>query len=447
MALKYRRLIFAFFTLLFCFLVPVVLLYATGHTINWRRFSLEKTATILIDSEPSGAAIFLNGKPATSSLLDIFTPQAALTQARIKDLAPGEYVIRLENYGYWPWEERIRLAPGEALNLGTVRLFSQNKPELIKAGIVDQSVASPQGSYLALLDKTTLTIINTDKGQIESIALPETLEADNLLWAPDESTLLIGSTLINLRDKSLQTIKDQQGAPLSLIHWDRLDSSLLYGLSGNKLFKHNLINGQNSSYEIAEIKSGELISDFQIYRDQTYLVILRPDGSEKLLAGTLGRSLEELDLPPGQYHFILENPDRPVLRNTHSNYVIDKPLPLFSKPRLLEISGRVATGRWLGNSIIYATPLELRRWDSENSDYILNRFGSPVTGLWPIDNGQTIVVSLNDDIRVYTQGRASFTISLAPIKGSSGLTVSKNQKAVYIYGSYQDQIGVFRLTL
>jgi len=268
-----------------------------------------------------------------------------------------------------------------------------------------------------------------------------------LLWSPDENSILIGSALISLGDKKLRTINAEPGVLPSLLHWDRLDSSLLYGLSNKKLFKHNLTNGQNFFYEISELKDDEIISDFQIYKDQAYLIIRRADGGEKLLAGTLGRSLDAVDLPPGQYHFILENHDRPVLRNAQTNYLIDKPLPLFSKPRLLEIAGRISVARGLGASIIYATPLELRRWDSEANDFLLNRFGSPVTGLWPIDDGQTIVVSLNDDIRVYTQGRASFTISLAPIKNSAGLTISKNQKAVYIYGSYQDTTGVFRLIL
>jgi len=445
MALKYRRLLFAFFTLLFCLLVPIVLLYATGHTINWQRLSLEKTATLLIDSDPSEAAVFINGKPATSSLLDIFRPQPVLTQARIKDLAPGEYVVRLERYGSLAWEERIHLSPGEALNLGTIKLFAQSKPELVKEGIAIERVASPRGSYVALLYKQSLAIVDTGDGHINSIPLLTPISRGELIWAPDESAIFVDSNLLVLQNKNFRPITDEKQKALSGIHWNKLDSNLIYGFSSNTILAQTVINAQKSTYVISEITADEAIEDFQVYREQTYIIVRKNNGSEKLLVGSLGRSFESIDLPLGQYHFILEESNRPVIYNGRTMFVIDKPLPLFPKPRLIEVSGRFAVGRWMDQSILYATPLELRRWEGEDQDNLLSRFGSPVTALWPLNDGKTVIISLADDIRAFTQGREAFTISLAPIKNTSALAVSQNQKTIYAYGQFEGKEGLFRL--
>ncbi len=444
MALKYRRLLFAFFILLFCLLVPLVLLYATGHTINWQRLSLEKTATLLIDSEPSEASIFINGKPATSSLLDIFTPQPLTTQARIKDLAPGDYVVRLERYGSLSWEERIRLAPGEALNLGTIRLFAQSKPELIQEGGARQQIASPNGAYVALLYAQSLEIVDTGNGNIDSIPLPESISKENLTWAPDESALLLGSHLITLHNKTIRPLTDANQKALNGIHWNKLDPSLIYGFNANTVFVQTVSSSQKSNYSIKEITANEAIVDFQVYREQTYLIVRKNDGSEKLLVGSLGRSFETIDLPNGQYRFILEESSQPLIYNGRSMFVVDKPLPLFPKPRLVEVSGRFSVGRWSGQSIFYATPLELRRWDGEGNDTLLSRFGSPLTALWPLQDGKTIIISLADGIRAFSQNRAAFTVNLADIKNTSALAVSQNQKTIFAYGEFEGIVGLFR---
>ncbi|MFI5308379.1 MAG: protein kinase, partial [Polyangiales bacterium] len=67
-----------------------------------------------LDSQPSGAAVFVDGKRLSSP-----------TPARVSDLGPGDHQIRLEAQGFAPWESSLHVTPGTVLDLPTAQLIAR----------------------------------------------------------------------------------------------------------------------------------------------------------------------------------------------------------------------------------------------------------------------------------------------------------------------------------
>ena len=123
MTIGLRRIIFYSFCLIYFIITPVIILYASGYEIDWRHLftplAIQKTGMIMIESSPAGANIYLNGQekePLTGLFLEKLFPkkdEAFKTPAKIKNLLPGSYNLRVEMPGYWPWERRIAINPGK----------------------------------------------------------------------------------------------------------------------------------------------------------------------------------------------------------------------------------------------------------------------------------------------------------------------------------------------
>ncbi len=82
-----------------------------GQSLQLPTVKLEKIETgFSIDSEPPGASVLVDGQ------------RVAETPARLVDLKPGEYQLRLERAGHAPWENVLLVSAGTVLPLQTVTL-------------------------------------------------------------------------------------------------------------------------------------------------------------------------------------------------------------------------------------------------------------------------------------------------------------------------------------
>lgn len=446
MSLKYRRILFGFFVLLFILMVPLVLLYATGHTINWKRLSLEKTGSILVESDPAGAAIFINGEAIKQGTFNALTDKNTLTTpSRIKDLAPGEYSIRLESYGYWPWEERINLAPGEALNLGTIHLYNQSKPYLISSFDSANVKVSPNGLAIAIIENNKLSIFNTETNKEDNFTLPKIINNNAPIeWSGDSQRLIVDELIVDRNKKTVETIK-QAGA--NNFRWNRDNSSLLYFLSNKKLFVKEIENNQERQANIQLPKNIDLVIDFNVYNNQVYLLAKDNEQNNYLVIGTFGSEMKKISLDKGSYTFIEENFYRPTFISGKKLYILDQPLPILDRQKIIQVSDRYIAGKNIDSSIIYTTPLELRRWDNENQEYLINRFGAPVNTFLPLTKTSAIVAALDNSLKLYIPGKNSITLNLISKISIQEITVDSEEKNIYLIGKYQEKSGLFKLPL
>jgi len=444
MTLLKRRFLFFGFVILFFVLIPIVLLYATGHTINWRRLQLEKTATILIDSEPNNATILFNGRRLPATFLNFFGHTNNLTtNARIKNLAPGEYTVRLEHDGYWPWEEQILLSPGEAYNFGTVNLYRRSEPALVMAknGRIE---FSNDKKNVAFIDKKNLTIINLADETKNTITLPKDLAKEAISWSADHVSISLGAFLIDSTTQEIIDLSTKVKSSLTNIQWDENDNDILYFLSKKKLWRYQKsINALTTIYDGTNLP----ITDYLQKNLTWYLIVREANNSESLLSGDNLADLHTIALPAGNYSFYKSSLQLPLLFDERRAFVLDNPLPLLGQLRLVEIPARFTIGQWLGNTLVYATPFELHRFSGENDDVLISRFGDPITALWPLEKKAAILVATDDSLRLLAQGRKPYTLNLASLSQISGFWVSPDEKTMYASGSFKNKPGLYRLSL
>lgn len=118
-----RKIIFVIFWAIliasFCFFAFLIILKANGYEINLKSRKIVETGMIVLDGEPKDAQIYLNGK-----ILDVHLP------ARISNIAPGFYDIKIIKTEYHLWQKTFNVLPGKAKVESKIALFLTNPLEI-----------------------------------------------------------------------------------------------------------------------------------------------------------------------------------------------------------------------------------------------------------------------------------------------------------------------------
>jgi len=204
---RVRSFIFWIFFAIFVVATSLISLYATGYrlSLSWPpnfRNLLQQTGTLILNSKPEGATIFVTGNNPPGLLQKYFSskPSQYYTPAKIKNVLPGEYLVRFELAGYWPYEKKLRVYPGEATYMEDVDLFRQDLPLKIMDAKTQAIKLTSDKKYLVLtedkkiidLQKETETQIALNAGTLKQ---PE--DSDKIIKPKDVKYLsLISSNLL-----------------------------------------------------------------------------------------------------------------------------------------------------------------------------------------------------------------------------------------------------------
>lgn len=103
MSVKKRLLYRVLLTLLFVTVVPILILYSSGYRIGDQLF-LVKTGGMYIDTNKSGAEVYLNGE---------FVKEATIFKRGffIQNLKPGTYDISVKKEGFSDWRKFVTVSP------------------------------------------------------------------------------------------------------------------------------------------------------------------------------------------------------------------------------------------------------------------------------------------------------------------------------------------------
>lgn len=110
---KIRSVLFYLYAAIFFSGLPFILSFALGHKFDVKNLKFKKAGLVSIKTYPAGANVYFN-----SRLLKEKTPVV------IPELLPGEYRIRAELKGYYPWQSRVRVEAGKVTQLEKIILFS-----------------------------------------------------------------------------------------------------------------------------------------------------------------------------------------------------------------------------------------------------------------------------------------------------------------------------------
>ena len=152
MLAKIRSILFPF--AIVCIILgtaAAIIAYGRGYRFDVTNYALNSTGLVVIQSEPNGAQIIIDGKIKTA------TP-ATIT------LRPGTYTITIAKEGFQSWEKHINVE-GEVVNKIDALLLPTNPSlaALTASGIVNPSL-SPDGSKLAYIVPETITTATSSAG-------------------------------------------------------------------------------------------------------------------------------------------------------------------------------------------------------------------------------------------------------------------------------------------
>jgi hypothetical protein len=137
--------------------------YARGYRIDWKTFKFQPNGILVIQSEPTGASVYIDGelKTATNANLSI---------------SPGTYDIEVKREGYLGWYKRLTIDK-EVVTQATVSLF-KNAPSLspVTFAGAENPISAKGGSKIAFSVLPSKDVGNDKAG----------------LWVMDTFTLPLG---------------------------------------------------------------------------------------------------------------------------------------------------------------------------------------------------------------------------------------------------------------
>ena len=277
----YWFLIYPLATLIFAALSVIFILSAKGYSIQFENGNIgfQKTGMIIMGSNPSGADIFLDGKPISKKTASFFS-------AKINNLSKDKYFLSVEKEGYYKWEKELRVFPEMVTWANYILLFSK-EPKIEKAeiqGSLVQSFPSLDRKENLVLTKTPieeiLYKIDNDSGEKTTVLETSKLRGDQKIssiniidWSKDHRNILVSGILagenkywvINADSKKLESLD-----ALSPIKFDKLmfntgNSDEIYGSLQGAIRKINLKEKKVSDILEKQVIYFTLSSDGTLY--------------------------------------------------------------------------------------------------------------------------------------------------------------------------------------
>lgn len=442
MTLKIRRILSLIFILLFFTTTPVIMLYAAGYKLGQNLLSIKRTGMFIVDSEPRGATIFINGEPVENWSSYIFNKNNFLTTpAKIKNILPGEYDVKVELNGYLGWEKKLTIAPGAATFAENIFLFKNGLPTQIMPIEASAISFSPDKSKAIATTDNGLTVIKTADESNYSIE-QKGLKGDNVSWSQDGNGIVVNNYLFYLNDKDSKINLKKISAGAENYKWS---NNTLYFQSGNSIME---LTGENSAKKII---SGETFSDF-IIKGANLVIINQAKSSNNLVFFNLktGEKIKEIILPgTGDYFFV--NPDHTLLNIYDSKrkiaYLVNPEEKYFSP--LVETINNYNAGYWINNNeMLFTNDFEIWLYNlNSKQKELITRISAKINNAIMHENKGYIIYSTQKTINaIELDEREKRNVSeLTELDYVGPLFVGPTGESFYFLGKIGDQQSLYKL--
>ncbi|MEK7158931.1 MAG: PEGA domain-containing protein [Patescibacteria group bacterium] len=273
MSLTTRRIIAITFFIFFMVSAPMLILYTAGFRYNLKKAQLTKTGALVLDTEPSGANIFLNEQKIKSK-----------TPVRLNNILPDEYSIKIEKEGYYPWNKKLTIATQATTFAEDIVLFKKSSPTTIKSQTnksvwIDFSPDKKFALYVeqdSTLNSADLSFLNLNNRKLEPLIEIKNLETSSISWSKNGSLLFlyakdkpfIFSTFEPTRKISLPN-KDGQSESKNF-RWSNESNELLFFQRDNDLFEFNI--STNVEEKMFSLPNDEALLDYFVFDKKIYLI-------------------------------------------------------------------------------------------------------------------------------------------------------------------------------
>ena len=388
MTLWHRRLLYVFLIILFFILTPIVSFYAAGYEFDFVSREMRRTGILILESTPKGAIINLGDKRKYNWLYGWFYQNTDLkTPQKLRNLLPDEYEISLSKDGYFNYQRKVTVNPGQTFLLDKIILFRKSQPEIVLEQPVISGQLSRQGQSLAVLTKDWLTILRLATGQKSQIALGEEKfggAAVKILWAPSDKKVLIagGSYPIFNVETGIRegAVRAYAQYPISNIKWDSFSDNKLYLEQKNRLYQFDLVQKK------VTLASNETITEDFLIRDNNLLTLVKLNNNWLLnLTALGGERLGNIALPVAPTYSFWETENNLIYLydDRRDGLIIVDPWSFFPAPEVItNIKSFYLTDG--GHKILYWNDFEIWQYNQETKEKLLiTRTSEQISKVWP----------------------------------------------------------------
>jgi len=378
----HRRILPLIFAVAFIAVAPAILFYTSGFRWNPKKGKVERNGTVILDSIPAGANIYVDNRP-----LDKITPFT------IQDMAPGTHQYRMELAGYTSWTKSLDVHPEKVTFANSAYLWKQSEPQFSLTSAASHDSMSPDGTRLVMIDdtapsSTVIQIVTTKDMKSQDVKLNDTIPSDVTFDWSDNSRY----ALVRAVDENRAWLIDSfaQHEPLSLPDgFYRWEGSQLIGV--DKGIQTIL---RTSNYALEKIPLESQLAD----ANDTANLKMATD-TPALLYTTLKDQSRALLMPSGDWRFYASKNDF-ILLNDGWDWLslqAENNPPQYRKitgdaPRLL-VSKKI-------NYYLFVNGTELLIWNPlAEADLILRQSDRILDAAWHA-TGDNIFYATEKDVRV-----------------------------------------------
>jgi hypothetical protein len=442
MTLKVRRILSSIFIILFLTITPAIMLYAAGYRLGKNGLSIQRTGMFIIDSKPKGAKILIDGKLQKTWSISMFNESKNITTpAKIKNLLPGEYELKIEIDGYWSWQKKLTINPGASTFAENIYLFKNDLPIQVAPADMESIHLSPNKNQAVIFSNDLITFLNlTDESQ--KTIKRNNLTEKNILWSEDQNKIIINNYLYNLADLA------------SVIDLKKITpNSFNYKWNGNTLYYQD----KSSIYQLEpsnlakKIVSNKIFNDYLIKNNYLYLIIKTNQTINlEVVDITTNKNIKSINLPAsGNYSFI--NAEQNLLNlydNNHKTlYLID---PMSAYEPLVEIINNVKTTHWNDSSnLLYTNDFEiwLYNLDTKNKT-LITRISDTINNAVLHPSKDYIIYSTDktiDTIELDERGKKNITELIKFDSINSFILI--NADTIYFPGKIGNSKGLYKFLI
>lgn len=423
----HRQLFFWTTILTFFVVAPSVVFYTAGYRWNPKKGIIERNGTLIVDTTPVGARIWLNGQE-----------QAKLSPVTIKNLAPGTYTISLSLQGYHSWSKTLQMLPERVTFANDIVLWLDTSPNLLVTGSYGLSSISPNGKYAAAIKqeadlKRVVTVeLATGKETVADTG-ERASEVESFVWSDDSSAVLLarvnGEHELIVRRNASQTIP----LPTGTYRWE--DGMLVGALDGERY----LYDTANDTAQRDELGEGvkDVLGNYQI---------IVPTGTQMFALIERGGDIR-FDLPSGNWRFAARYGEFVYLRSGEDWLAFDPGDSSISSVRFKSTVALEPVTVSNQQELLSRYGGELSVSEPGTALDLLVRKSDPIIGAFWHESGRYILYSTTKEVIALDLDSRDHRIetSLASFDEITGFFYQKRE--VIVIGRRGDQHGVWKLSI
>lgn len=447
MSYRFRNWLFWVFVAAFVVLTVFISLKASGYRLNlgWPpKFNrlLQKTGMLIIATEPKGAIITLNGheQKSLASILSWKSDSLVKSPAKIKNLTPGPYEMRLELEGFWPFIKTFTLHDGESVYFDNVTLLPHNQIMRIGNSLPQELVGDSRGNLLLSAENTVFRNGTNDFFDLSGISTSSKVRFANT------GQLLIGSKIYETETRNLDA--DLSGFVGSEPGNPRLYGSDFYYLSTAGLNRFNLKTKESLLINNDEASATRCLD--YAFSGNSLAVVVQDQASQKISLKIYGRNstlANTQKLPDnGDYHFLDKTGPYLQLYDQRSKalYLVD---PEANYP-LVSALANVKYYAWIDSEqLVYANDLEIYNYNIRSgASKLITRLSQEIKGIaWHPRN--YLIYATTGSINLINYENSDASLPLANFDQIHSLQLTPDGKILYFIASSGKDVGLYKLAL